>query len=76
VNLAIAGALLILTCIELILFRHRDLRPSVFFIFSIIKILTWTALIGLDAYTMTGTWALEKYNRIYLVIVLGFASPI
>ncbi|KAF4629821.1 hypothetical protein G7Y89_g8323 [Cudoniella acicularis] len=71
-NLVVLAIDLILTCMEIVLLNMRDLSPQIYLWFSIVKTVTILGPIGLNAYTFSTIWSLNKYNNIFNGVVVGF----
>jgi len=76
VDFVVASVSLLLSCIELSMFKNRDLTPKLYLGSSISKLIMWTIGIGLTGYTRSTDWSIDWLNSIYLYVVIGVMSTL
>ncbi|EPE34299.1 hypothetical protein GLAREA_09993 [Glarea lozoyensis ATCC 20868] len=73
-NLVISLISLILICLEINMFQHRDLRPNLYLISGIVKLVLELGSVGLTAFKLSVEWKfMDWLNLIQLFFCLGLA---
>lgn len=75
-NLVLAAIALGLTCTEIVFYVYRDLSPFLYLCSSLMKAVTWTAVLALDCVAVSSNWEKGQWNNYIIYVVVGFAGAV